>query len=151
MAASRSLPTLPRPKPLRPVPPAVTCCAIGNPERAVNGYLGDCWASKVADDQWISVDLENIHEIARILLLWGNYPTHFKIRVSTDGKVWRTVAENLRSTKVESGEINDQHDISFSPAIKARHVRLELTKRANAEFGYALHEFLILDSTKKRP
>jgi acyl-homoserine lactone acylase PvdQ len=102
---------------------------------AVDGDDTTRWSSGWSDDQWISVDLGSVQQVARVKLCWeAAYATGYRIEVSTDGSSWRTVW----STTAGDGGLDY---VAFAPT-SARYVRMVGQKRATG-YGYSLWELSI--------
>ncbi|MDM4719310.1 discoidin domain-containing protein [Micromonospora sp. WMMA1363] len=100
--------------------------------RAVDGNPTTRWASWWSDDQWLRLDLGSPHLIRRVTLNWGpSYAKAYRVEVSTDGNVWRTVS----STSAGDGGLDT---VTFA-ATSARHVRVHCQKRGTL-LGYSLNE-----------
>lgn len=102
------------------------------PRKAVDGDPKTRWASWWSDDQWLRLDLGSPHLIRRVTLDWaGEYATAYRIEVSTDGSVWRTVS----STSAGDGGL----DTATFAATSARYVRIHAQDRGTV-WGYSLKE-----------
>jgi mannan endo-1,4-beta-mannosidase len=105
-------------------------------EKAVDGRLNSRWASAYTDPQTITVDLGEVRDIARIVLVWeAAYGKEYKLQVSNDGATWTDL---VHETAGDGGQ--DDHLVSA----RGRYVRMEGLKRGT-EWGYSLWEFWIFD------
>lgn len=107
------------------------------PELAVDGLSGTRWSSAFADDQWISVDLEEVKEISGVNLHWQNsYAVEYHIQVSNDGTTWNTVFTEENG----DGELD-----SIALNTSARYVRMHGVKRFT-RYGFSLWEFEVFST-----
>ncbi|MDP4240575.1 MAG: discoidin domain-containing protein, partial [Bacteroidota bacterium] len=91
------------------------------------------WSSRSTDDEWICVDLGKIENVNGVGLNWESaYAKKYKIQVSTDMKVWRTV---YSTTDGREGKIH----IDFEDQ-KVQYVRMQGIERATW-YGYSLWDF----------
>ena len=104
------------------------------PEKAVNKNRsnGDGWyGGNNGKDRWIQVDLGEEITIESVHALFysdGKRYYNYQVEVSTDGKDWKVVADNLKSKKPST---RDGIMHTFKP-VKARYVRLnKITNSAN--------------------
>ena len=105
-------------------------------ENAVDGRLNSRWASEYADPQFITVDLGEVRDIARIVLVWeAAYGKEYKLQVSDDGATWTDL---VHETAGDGGQ--DDHLVTA----RGRYVRMEGLKRGT-EWGYSLWEFWVFD------
>jgi chitosanase len=100
---------------------------------AVDGNAATRWASaEGVDPQWIQVDLGTVARITRVRLSWeAAFATTFRIRTSTDGAAWSTVAT------VSNGDGGTDEVTGLSAS--ARYVRVHGTARGTP-YGYSLWE-----------
>ncbi len=149
IVAATPIPTVtPAPTPT-PLPAPEGIISVGRPievssvenadlpgEKAVDGRLNSRWASEYADPQFITVDLGEVRDIARIVLTWeAAYGKEYKLQVSDDGATWTDL---VHETAGDGGQ--DDHLI----AARGRYVRMEGLKRGT-EWGYSLWEFWVFD------
>jgi hypothetical protein len=93
--------------------------------------------SQWSDPQWITIDLNAVHKISAVTLVWETaYGSAYYIQLSTDGTVWKDVFS------ADSGHGGTEY-ITFAPD-DARFVRMYGTKRAT-QWGYSLWEFQVHD------
>ena len=105
-------------------------------ENAVDGRLNSRWSSAYTDPQSITIDLGEIRDIARIVLVWeAAYGKEYKLQVSDEGETW---ADLVHETAGDGGQ--DEHLIHA----RGRYVRMVGLKRGT-EWGYSLWEFWIFD------
>ena len=118
-----------------------------SPEQAVDGDYHSTWSSAKSDQEWIYVDLGNVHRIDRVNLLWGwkIHASDFSIDVAIDRpddpESWATVHEVVNRPYV-AWEATDR--MTFAP-VSARYIRMQATKRAGRQTwaGYHLAAFEI--------
>lgn len=149
IVAATPIPTpTPMPTPT-PLPAPTGILSVGRPvevssvessdltgEKAVDGRLNSRWASEYADPQSITIDLGEVHDIARIVLVWeAAYGKEYKLQVSDDGTTW---TEIVHETAGDGGQ--DDHLVTT----RGRYVRMEGLKRGT-EWGYSLWEFWVFD------
>ncbi|HOU13365.1 MAG TPA: discoidin domain-containing protein [Anaerolineae bacterium] len=149
IVAAAPIPTAtpaPTPTPL-PVPEGII--SIGRPvevssvenadlpgEKAVDGRLNSRWASEYADPQFITLDLGEVRDIARIVLVWeAAYGREYKLQVSDDGATWTDL---VHETAGDGGQ--DDHRVTA----RGRYVRMEGLQRGT-QWGYSLWEFWVFD------
>ena len=61
--------------------------------RAVDGMLETHWASALAPEQWIWVDLLGAYDLTSVLVLWGSdFPSQYSIQTAPNGIDWTTAA-----------------------------------------------------------
>lgn len=134
-------------------PPRAAGCArnasLGRPARAssvkgpgreaanaVDGNPATRWTSAYADDQWLSVDLGEVHELFSINVRWeAAYATIYLLQGSLDGLSWATLAsaagrEGWVQTVVQMGSL-------------ARWVRVYGKRRATT-YGFSIWELDVL-------
>ncbi|MFF4169508.1 discoidin domain-containing protein [Streptomyces sp. NPDC001744] len=105
------------------------------PGRAFDGDTGTRWASDWSDDQWLRVDLGSVRPVGRVVLDWEDaYARQYRIELSDDGAVWRTVW----ATAAGDGG----YDTAEFPPQSARYVRVHGERRAT-KWGYSLHEVTV--------
>jgi len=116
-------------------PVSISAQAQGDqkPELAVDGnwidpyssYWGDRWPS------WIQVDLGKPTKIdtVRIYFWWDSRYYEYTVEISTDGKAWKTVADESKNTKPAT-PTGVTH--TFEPA-EARYVRIQILKNSANE------------------
>lgn len=97
------------------------------------------WGSNYADNQWIYVDLNGYASITRVYLVWETaYGKDFRIEVSNDATNWTAV-------NATTGNSLYYNDISFSPAVSGRYVRMFGVTRGTG-YGFSLYEFQVYGS-----
>ena len=108
-----------------------------DPSYAVDGSTSTRWESSWNNkNEWMYVDLGNVTQITGVKLMWeGAYATAYKIQFSDDEENWRDVYTN---NSCKGG--NETIDLSGS----ARYVRIYMTDKALAAYGYSLYEFQVL-------
>jgi hypothetical protein len=124
---------------------SVVASSGNSPEKAVDGNYYSTWSSDKSDDEWIYVDLERVHTIDQVNLLWGwkIHPADYSIDVahSHPGRAasWTTVHREANHAYVPW---EATYRIHFEPA-EARYVRLHATRRAGNQTwgGYQLAAF----------
>ncbi len=101
------------------------------------------WASIAGnDDDWIYVDLGQVYNFKRVLLLWETaYGLDYDIQVSDDADTWTTVYE----VRGGNGQTDDlQIDAT------GRYVRMQGITRGT-EYGYSLWSFEVYESEGYNP
>ena len=102
---------------------------------ATDGNTGTRWSSAFAAAQWIQVDLGAPTAVSSVKLNWeAAYATAFTVQFSTNGTTFSNATGTLR------GNAGEQ---TITVAGNARFVRLNLTERALAIYGYSLWEFQV--------
>ena len=105
------------------------------PSEAVDGNTGTRWASTWSAAQWWQVDLGATAAVSRIAINWeAAYATAFTIQFSTDGSSYTQAYATTTGT-------GGQQSITVSG--NARYVRINLTTRALADYGYSFWEFQV--------
>lgn len=115
----------------------ITASGIESDDRAAtmanDGNMDTRWAAPGVDPTWILIDLGKNKDICKVILEWETaYAKEYKLQVSNDREVWKTVYEE---TNGDGG--NDT--IEFA-TVNARYVRMYGTKRGTIH-GYSLYEF----------
>lgn len=114
-----------------------------NPEAITDGNYYTSWrAPREAEEAWVWIDLGSVYRVDQINLIWGwkIHPEHFAVEVaeadSPTPADWQCVyeAKNLPWVTWKA-----THRVKF-PAVNARHIRLQLFRRANRQTwgGYDL-------------
>ncbi len=149
LVAATPIPTpTPAPTPT-PLPAPAGIISVGRPvvvssvenndlagEKAVDGRLNSRWSSAYTDPQSITIDLGEVRDIARIVLVWETaYGKEYKLQVSDDGTTWTDI---VHETQSDGGQ--DDHRV----AARGRYVRMEGLRRGT-EWGYSLWEFWVFD------
>ncbi len=102
----------------------------------VDGDSNTRWSSAWQNDEYITIDLGDVQDMARVVLDWETaYGSEYKVQVSSDGETWEDV---VHVTDGDGGR--DDHTVSAT----GRYVRMLGLKRAT-EWGFSLWEFWILD------
>jgi beta-glucanase (GH16 family) len=110
---------------------------------ATDGNTGTRWSSAFAAAQWLQVDLGAATAVSSVKLNWeGAYATAFTVQFSTNGTTFTNATGTLR------GNVGEQ---TVTVAGTARYVRLNLTERALAIYGYSLWEFQVLGGGDTTP
>ena len=105
-------------------------------KKLINGKMDDSWVPAVDDHEpSIILDLGSLSEILHIDLYWrGDYPPHYKVDVSIDGKHWRHFGKG-------EGHISGGHHCFWSPAqMQMRYIRLNY---GNVKEIYALDQIML--------
>jgi mannan endo-1,4-beta-mannosidase len=120
----------------------VTASSGTAPEQAVDGDYHSTWSSAKNDEEWIQADLEQVHTIDRINLMWGwkihaaDYTIQTATRDPGNPRSWTTV-----HTETDRPYVTWEatYRIAFAPTA-ARYVRLHATRRAGNQTwgGYQL-------------
>ncbi|MFI5914251.1 discoidin domain-containing protein [Dactylosporangium sp. NPDC051541] len=102
---------------------------------AVDGNTGTRWSSAFAATQWFQVDLGSAATVSRIDIAWENaYAKAFSIQFSSDGSAY---------TQAYSTTTGPGGKQSIAATGTARFVRINLTVRALAAYGYSFWEFQV--------
>lgn len=102
------------------------------PRNAVDGDPSTRWASRTVATAWISLDLGAVRRVGRVTLRWSDqYARRYRVEVSSDNAVWRTV----HTTTAGRGGVENR---AFDP-VDARHVRIVCLERGT-ENRYSLSE-----------
>jgi beta-glucanase (GH16 family) len=105
------------------------------PSEAVDGNNGTRWASAWSATQWFQVDLGTPAAVSRIAINWESaYATAFQIQFSSDGS-------NYSQAYATTTGAGGQQSIPVTGT--ARYVRINLTSRALAAYGYSFWEFQV--------
>lgn len=122
----------------------------GPPEAAVDG---DPWTSWWADrqqreePQWLQVDLGVERAVGAVsAMFWVPHARDYRVQVSNDGENWRQVGR-AEHTGYQPHGVADV--IRFDP-VRARYVRLWLTKPAVDWMTYAVVRFGVYESLPKQ-
>lgn len=103
-----------------------------NGGNAVDGKDDTRWASEKEDNQWIAVDLGKEAYLYKINIHWETaYSPEYKVMLSADGKDW-TEAKIVNSS-------GGWDEIMMDDA-KARHIRIDCSKRLADNWGYSIYE-----------
>jgi type 1 glutamine amidotransferase len=98
--------------------------------------LSSRWSSAPTDTAWLSIDLQKLYPVRKIILVWeASFATAYDLSGSSDGRTWH----NLVSIADGDGE-TDVFD--FNP-VPIRYLKIHATKRANSKWGYSLYEIKI--------
>lgn len=112
------------------------------PDYAFDGDYETRWGSAWNDDEYITVDLQAVYEINRVVLYWeAARASEYLIEVSEDGTTWQTVKD---VTNVPTGK--DEQSLA---AVAARYVRVQGISRA-LPYGYSIYEFEVYGTRKIR-
>ncbi|TPG58227.1 discoidin domain-containing protein [Hymenobacter nivis] len=94
------------------------------------------WGSNYADGEWLYVDLRGTATISRMYLIWETaYGKDFRLEVSNDAATWTAV-------KMFTGNTLHYNEVSFSPAVTGRYVRMFGVTRGTG-YGFSLYEFQV--------
>jgi beta-glucanase (GH16 family) len=105
------------------------------PGEGNDGNNGTRWGSAWSAVQWWQVDLGTPTAVSRIAINWeGAYATAFQIQFSSDGSNYSQAYATTTGT-------GGQQSIPVSGT--ARYVRINLTSRALANYGYSFWEFQV--------
>ncbi|GAA3268481.1 discoidin domain-containing protein [Dactylosporangium vinaceum] len=110
--------------------------SAGTPAAAgVDGNTGTRWSSAFAPTQWFQVDLGTAATVSRVDIAWENaYAKAFSIQFSSDGSAY---------TQVYATTTGPGGRQSITANGTARYVRINLTTRALAAYGYSFWEFQV--------
>ncbi|MER7277123.1 discoidin domain-containing protein [Dactylosporangium sp. NPDC000244] len=110
---------------------------------AVDGNTGTRWSSAFAASQWFQVDLGAAASVSRIDITWENaYAKAFAIQFSSDGSAY---------TQAYSTTTGPGGKQSIAATGTARYVRINLTTRALAAYGYSFWEFQVFGTATGNP
>ena len=110
---------------------------------ATDGNTGTRWSSAFSAAQWIQVDLGAPTAVSSLKLNWeGAYATAFTVQFSSNGTTFTNATGTLR------GNAGEQ---TVAVAGTTRFVRLNLTERALAIYGYSLWEFQVFGGGTTTP
>lgn len=99
---------------------------------AVDGKLDTRWSSAFSDNEWITVDLGTVSDVAKVKLTWeAAYGKSYMIQLSADGTNWTNAAIISNG----DGKIDE---VLFTTT-KARYVKMQGLQRAT-QYGYSLFE-----------
>ncbi|MGI4883372.1 MAG: discoidin domain-containing protein [Janthinobacterium lividum] len=94
------------------------------------------WSSNSADGEWLYVDLQGTGTISRMYLVWETaYGKNYRLEVSNDATNWTVVNTTTNNTL-------HFNEVSFSPAVTARYVRMYGVTRGTG-YGFSLYEFQV--------
>jgi hypothetical protein len=103
---------------------------------AVDGRWDTRWSSAWTEPQTITVDLGQVHDIARIVLAWETaYGSAYRLQASDDGETWTPLIDQQNG---DGGR--DDYTVSAT----GRYVRMVGLERAT-EWGFSLWEFWVFD------
>lgn len=104
-------------------------------ELAVDGDPATRWSSEYSDQQWLMVDLGELHDIEGFKIEWETAMAQdYVIESSLDGQHWSTVKTVLHNT---------EHTNWYTGLeTEGRYIRLRGTKRASL-WGYSIFEFKV--------
>ena len=95
------------------------------------------WASKRADPQWLSVDLQAAYKLNKVVIFWeGAFATAYDVEVSNDPSfATKTIVASI--VNGDGGE-----DVLTFPETAGRYVRM-MGKVRNGGYGYSIYEFQV--------
>lgn len=98
----------------------------------MDGDFQTRWSSPASDPQHVEIDLGRIETVTGLTLHWETaYSSEYSVSVSADGEEWRVVYAESAG--------DGQTDYVLFPSVRARYIRLWLTKRATG-WGHSLWE-----------
>lgn len=104
----------------------------GDGSAVVDGNTSTRWASAWNDAEWLSVDLQTVHSLSRVVLHWeAAHGRAYRIQVSNDAENWT----DIYSETAGNGGIDD-----LTVSGSGRYVRMLGASRATT-WGYSLWEF----------
>lgn len=113
------------------------------PSDATDGKDNTRWSSRIADNEWLYVDLGCIQPVGGVRLNWeASFGKSYKIQVSDDAVTWDEVY------KTDEGREGIK-EILF-PEVNARYVRMFGIERG-WWYGYSLWAFDVLGGTPASP
>lgn len=111
----------------------------GPASAVVDGNLNTRWSSLFADAQWITMDLGKEANLKGIRLHWeAAAAMEYTVSVSGDGSTWKKVASH------EGQMASSRIDTVGLAGISTRHLKVDLLKRVNPEWGYSLYEIEVI-------
>ncbi|MGW1013639.1 beta-N-acetylglucosaminidase domain-containing protein [Streptomyces termitum] len=97
---------------------------------AADGDPETRWSSPVDDGAWLQLELAAPARVGQVVLNWQDaHPSRYRVRVSADGRTWRTAATVADGRGGRESVRMDEADTRF--------VRVQGEKRAT-EYGYSL-------------
>ncbi|WP_432838016.1 discoidin domain-containing protein [Dactylosporangium sp. CA-092794] len=100
-------------------------------------YTDTRWASRLADNQWIAVDLGSARTVTSVILRWQDgYAKRYVIQASPDNSTWTNIYADANG--------NGGSDHIAVPVTSARYVRLWCITRGVAELTFSLYDFEVL-------
>jgi len=113
---------------------ALSTAAGSSASNVVDGNASTQWTSAAKGTQWITVDLDSLKSVSRILLSWGStYASSFKVQTSADNASW----SNALSTSTGTGAAVDLQGLNPS----ARYVRIYMT--VTPGLNYSIKELTV--------
>ena len=110
-------------------------------KNAVDGNMNSYWTSGEKDNQWLCVDLEQNHEIGRVVINWASDAGKiYDIQTSTDGNNWTTL---YRQTKGSGNKVDNVELYA-----NARYVRMYGYTRVENGSGFSINELTGIRSIK---
>lgn len=107
----------------------------------VDGDLATRWSSEYTEPQTIEVKLEKSIQIGKIRLHWENAAaTKYSLSLSADGKTWNGMHAYLKTDAKPEARVDE---IKLNNA-SAMFIKLDLTSRANPEWGFSLYEIEVV-------
>ncbi|MFC2091770.1 malectin domain-containing carbohydrate-binding protein, partial [Elusimicrobiota bacterium] len=102
-------------------------------EIAVDDDLITRWESDwTANDQWLYIDLTDIHDIDKIEIFWENaYAVSYQIQTSNDASSWT----DIYVTNSSDGAVDR---IDFTAGERGRYVRIYCTEKSLYDYGYSI-------------
>lgn len=122
-----------------------------NPQEArlaIDGKIKTRWTSKTSQvpGMTFQVDLGEIKELARLKLLIGDslndFPRGVQIKISVDGRVWKTLPSTLSSGLVWTGEnlLKDRRNLDLIfPSTPVRYLHIVQTAQVETYY-WSIHE-----------
>lgn len=107
----------------------------------VDGDLATRWSSEYTEPQTLEVKLEKPMRIGKIRLYWENAAaTKYSLSLSADGKTWNGMHAYLKTDAKSEARVDE---IKLNNAA-AMFIKLDLTSRANPEWGFSLYEIEVV-------
>ncbi|MCU7937593.1 MAG: discoidin domain-containing protein [Candidatus Thiodiazotropha sp. (ex Dulcina madagascariensis)] len=105
-------------------------------DKLADGDMNTRWWTDHDDDEWVWLDLGGSYWVNEINIHWSTeYAEEYKIKVSKDGRYWKTVKE------IDHG-VGGIDTLSFD-AREARHVIVDLEDAATS--GYSINEIEVFE------
>jgi len=111
---------------------------------ATDGNMSTRWSSIYADNQQLTVDLQETFSIDRVVVEWeAAYAGVYTVDISLDGQNWATIAT------VNNGD-GGRDEFNLQTPASARYVRMNGIQRAT-QWGMSVWEFQIFGDTLSIP
>lgn len=114
---------------------AVAGYGVGN---LADGSMSTHWSTNRKHDTWVRLDLGGLFRVSEVDIHWYNneHATDFRVKVSKDGRYWRTVGE------IDNG-VGGLDAVVFA-AREARYVLIDL--ESPARLGFSINEVVVFQA-----